>query len=409
MTHYAFYPTTGGVESHLLDLCKGLVKQGQGVHVLVGSLLGHPDEEIIEGIKVYRSDLMNPEWVRDEKAKKNIAADEEDPSVTAAIRKMYEQFIADHKIDVVHGHNFHHFVPEHALALTQLWEKGVPNVLTVHEVWSEFICEDLLKRAKWDTIITFCNHVTKGIREQAPHLENIEVIYPGIDVKQFSPDNIDSKWSDELGLEGRPVIIHPARMLPWKGVIYSVKAMQLILKQVPDALLIITDTEDIVDWIRELQGYKEEVLQLIRSLGLSKSIITQPFPYLELPWVYNCCDVVVYPTIGEEPFGLVPVEGMACAKPVVVTPSGGMTESVAADETGFFVEKRNAQQLADKIVLLLKDKKLALHMGMKGRMRAVDMFSLERMTHDTVGVYERAIRKHKQTADAQNNTKGGAS
>jgi len=395
MTHYAFYPTTGGVESHLLDLCKGLVKQGHEVFVLVGPYKERPEFEVLEGLKIFRNKLMDPEWIRDEKGKKGLAADEEDKEIIDAIRKMYEEFIAEHKIDVMHGHNFHHFVPEHALALSELWEKGMPNILTVHEVWSEFICEDLLKRAKWDAVITFCKHVTEGIKEQAPHLENIEVIYPGIDVKLFSQENVNSKWSDKLGLKGRPVIIHPARMLPWKGVIYSVKAMQLVLKKVPDALLIITDTEDIVDWIRELQGYKDEVLQLIQSLGLSKNIITQPFPYMELPWVYNSCDVVIYPTIGEEPFGLVPVEAMACAKPTVVTPSGGMKESVVGDETGFFVEKRNTQQLADRIILLLQDKKKAGEMGRKGRERAVEVFSLERMTSDTVKVYENAIKKHR--------------
>ena len=395
MTHYAFYPTTGGVESHLLDLCKGLIKAGHEVHALVGTLKDRPAHEVIEGIEVYRTDLMNAEWIRDEKARKEIAADEEDPTLTERIRQMYAEFIERHEIDVVHGHNFHHFVPEHALALTQLWEEGVPNVLTVHEVWSEFICEDLLSRAHWDTIITFCQHVTKGILEQAPHLDNLEVIYPGIDVKQFSPDNVNDKWSDKLGLKGRPVVIHPARMLPWKGVVYSVRAMQFVRKQFPKAMLIVTDTEDIIDWIRELQGYKEEVLQLVHSLGLSDSIVTQPFPYLELPWVYNCCDVVIYPTIGEEPFGLVPVEAMACAKPTVVTPSGGMVESVVADQTGFFVDKRNPRQLADRIIQLLKDKNLAAEMGAKGRKRAVEVFSLERMTRDTIRVYEKAVARHR--------------
>lgn len=395
MTHYAFYPTTGGVESHLLDLCKGLQKQGHEVYVLVGSMRGRAAHEILDGIDVTRADLMNPEWIRDEKAKKDIAADEEDPALVAAIRAMYEAFIAEHKIDVVHGHNFHHFVPEHAMALTALWEKGMPNVLTVHEVWSEFICEDLLRRAKWDTIITFCKHVTKGILEQAPQLDNIEVIYPGIDVNLFSPENVNSKWVDTLQLKGHRVIIHPARMLPWKGVIYSVRAMQYIRKRFPEAILVVTDTDDIVDWIRELQGYKDEVLHLIRSLGLFQNVITQPFPYLELPWVYNACDVVVYPTIGEEPFGLVPIEAMACGKPTVVTPSGGMVESIVPNETGFFVEKRNAKELANKVIDLLANPTLAAEMGKKGRQRAVDVFSVDRMTSDTVAVYERAIQRHK--------------
>lgn len=394
MTHYAFFPTTGGVESHLLDLCSELADQGHDIYALVGSLEGHPDHEVIEGVKVYRHDLMNPEWIREQKAKRNIAADEECSDMIDDVRRMYEQFVEEHDIDVIHGHNFHHFVPEHALALTQLWEKGVPNLLTVHEVWSEFICEDLLRRAKWDYVITFCKHVTEGIREQAPHLDNIEVIYPGIDVDQFSPENRNPKWSDKLGLEGRPVIIHPARMLPWKGVVYSVRAMKLILKEFPDTLLIVTDTEDIVDWIRELVGYKEETLQLVKQLGLEDHVVTQPFPYTELPWVYNCCDVVIYPTIGEEPFGLVPVEGMACAKPVVVTRSGGMVESVVDQETGFIIEKRNPEVLAEKILKLLKDPDLAREMGSRGRQRAIDVFSRQRMAADTAELYRKALEAH---------------
>ena len=46
-THYAFYPTTGGVESHLLDLSAELVSQGHEVHALVGSLEGEPSEDEI--------------------------------------------------------------------------------------------------------------------------------------------------------------------------------------------------------------------------------------------------------------------------------------------------------------------------------------------------------------------------
>jgi len=400
MTHYAFYPTTGGVESHLLDLCIELAKQGHDVKALVGSLAGQPEHETVEGVGVYRNDLMNPEWIRDRKADKGIAADEEDRELINAIKQMYLDFVLAHNIDVIHGHNFHHFVPEHALALTEIHDQGVPNILTVHEVWSEFICEDLLRRARWDTIITFCKHVTEGIRRQAPHLDNVEEIYPGIDVELFSPENTDSKWADKLGLHDRPVIVHPARMLPWKGVIYSVRAMKRIVAEFPDALLIVTDTEDIVDWVRELDGYKEQVRAAVKEFGLEDNIVTQSFPYLELPTVYNSSDVVIYPTIGEEPFGLVPVEAMACGKPVVVTPSGGMVESILPDHTGFFVEKRDPDELARKILLLLRDKDLAKEMGRNGRHRATTTFSGQRMARDTADVYVRAVERHAVGAPA---------
>jgi len=400
MTHYAFFPTTGGVESHLLDLCGELVRQGHTVHALVGSLKGQPPRSEIHGIQVHRTHLMNPEWIRDRKTDKGIEAEQTDPEILAAVKQMYIDFIDEHAIDVVHGHNFHHFVPEHALALTDLWANGMPNLLTVHEVWSEFICEDLLERARWDSVITFCNHMTGGIRDQAPHLSNLRSVYPGIDVGLFAPDNRNPKWADRLGLADRPVIIHPARMLPWKGVLYSVYAMEILRKKFPDALLIITDTEDIVDWIRELEGYKKAVLDTIARLGLEDNIVTQPFPYLELPWVYSYCDVVIYPTIGEEPFGLVPVEGMACGKPVVVTRSGGMVESVVDGSTGFIIDKRDPAALAEKIALLLEDKDLATSLGRRGRRRAVQVFSRERMARETAALYEEALDAARERADA---------
>lgn len=396
MTHYAFYPTTGGVESHLLDLCSELVRQGHDVYALVQTREDREPHQVIEGIEIHRSHLMDPEWIRREKLKQHVPADVVDPEILEDVKEMYQDFISDHEIDAVHGHNFHHFVPEHALALTDLWKAGMPNILTVHEVWSECICEHLLENARWDYIISFCHHVADGILEQAPHLDNMVIIPPGIDVEErFAPKNNYPKWADKLGLRDRPVIMHPARMLPWKGVIYSVRAMTKIVEEFPSALLIISDTEDIVDWIRELKGYKQEVLRLIDELGLKDNILTQPFPYTELPWVYNYADVVIYPTIGEEPFGLVPVEAMACARPIVVTPSGGMVESVIDGETGFFVPKKDSAALAEKILQLLRDEELSKRIGMNGRKRALRVYSRERMARETADLYRQASEIHK--------------
>jgi glycosyltransferase involved in cell wall biosynthesis len=391
MTHYAFYPTTGGVESHLLDLCAELVRQGHEVHALVGSLEGQPDHDEIEDVDVYRHDLFNPELVREQKKKNGFAAETVWPELQAEIREYYRTFVKDHGCHLVHAHNFHHFLPEYGLALTDLHREGLPTFLTVHEVWSEFICEDLLNRTEWDSVITVSRHVEEGIRGQAAHLDNLRLVYHGIDTTLFSPGNNDPKWADRLGLWERPTIIHPARMLPWKGVIYSVEAMDILRRKFPDALLIITDTEDIVDWIDELRGYKEQVIQAIQDKGLTENVVTQPFSYLELPWVYNYCDVVVYPTIGEEPFGLVPVEAMACARPAVVSRSGGLIESVIDGVTGFIIEKRNAEALAEKLALLLEDEDLARAMGAAGRQRAVEMFTRERMAREVVALYEAGV------------------
>lgn len=391
-THYAFYPTTGGVESHLLDLCAELVQQGHDVHALVGSLEGQPREHEMQGVHVHRRDLFNPEILRERKKANGLDEETVWPELQKEVLQTYRQFAQEHDIDVIHAHNFHHFLPEYGLALTALRREGIATLLTVHEVWSNFICEDLLRRTEWDGIIAVSEHVRDELMQQAPHLDNVKLVYHGIDTDElFTPENRNPKWADQLGLRDRPVIIHPARMLPWKGVIYSVGAMASVRKRFPDAVLIITDTEDIVDWIGELKEYKDEVLQLIEDMALRDNIITQPFPYLELPWVYNHCNVVIYPTIGEEPFGLVPVEGMACAKPTVVSDSGGLPESVVDGETGFIIPKKDAGALADKIMLLLGDDELAKAMGQKGRKRATELFTRERMAREVVELYKAPV------------------
>lgn len=392
MTHYAFYPTTGGVESHLLDLCGELAKQGHEVHALVGTYEGRPAIEEMEGFTVHRHDLMHPELVRERKKEAGYAADIVWPDLQDEIRTFYRRFVRQHDIDVVHAHNFHHFLPEHGLALTELYEEGLPTFLTVHEVWSEFICEDLLHRTKWNRVITVSKHVGEGLIQQAPKIkDNLTLIYHGIDTALFSPKNRTDQWAKKLHLDGRPVVIHPARMLPWKGVIYTVEALDLLRREFPDIALIITDTDDIVDWIDELRGYRKEVLRTIRERGLTDHVITQSFPYMDLPGVYNHCDVVVYPTIGEEPFGLVPVEGMACAKPVVVAKSGGLVESVVDGKTGFIIEKRDPKALAEKIARLLQSPALAQRMGKAGRAHAVAHFTRERMAAQVAELYEQAM------------------
>ncbi len=389
-THFAFYPTTGGVESHLLDLSAELVEAGHTVFALVGSLPDAPATEEISGIQVVREDLFNPERMRERKRQAGYAEDALWPRLKDEIKAYYRTFVRKHHIDVVHAHNFHHFLPEYGYALSELHvEDGLTTFLTVHEIWDEFLCEDLLENTQWNSLITVSNHVYRNILRQAPTLRRqpIRLIYHGIDVNLFSPENSNSKWADALGLQERPVIIHPARMLPWKGVIYTVQAMPQVLERFPNAVLIITDTNEIVDWIDELKGYREEVLGTIARLGLQNNVITQSFPYVELPWVYNYSDVVVYPTVGEEPFGLVPVEAMACAKPVIVSHSGGLVESVVHGKTGYVIEKRDTEAVARHIVELLANPEQARQLGRQGRDHAARLFSRQRMVRDLVTAY----------------------
>ncbi len=396
VTHYAYPPITGGVETHLLDLCHELVDQGHEVHALVGPFPGLPEREVQHGVTIHRRPELDIEAVRRRKIAAGIDADTPWKPFQEELTAFYRQFMHDYNIDVVHAHNFHHFLPEYALALTTLHDQGLPTILTIHEMWGEFICQNLLEKTHWDAIIAVGAHVRRDVEKSVPGLANVSTVLHGTNTVMFNPDVSDDGLRAELGLEGRPVILHPARMLPWKGVHVSVAALREVARKFPEVAMVITDTEQIIDWINELGSYKKDILNTIERDGLQKNVVRRSFNYFELPKAYALADVVIYPTTGEEPFGLVPLEAMACARPVIVSRSGGLVESVINNVTGYIIDRDNPQQLADRLIQLLGDPALRQRMGEAGREHVECNFSRQRMVEQTVRLYQSALRAARQ-------------
>lgn len=394
MTHYAFYPTTGGVETHLLDLCAELVRRGHTVHALVGTEPGQAAEYEIQGIQVHRVDWMNPEIMRDRKSKAGFEPDHTWPQLQEQIRDAYRRFIAHYQIDVVHAHNFHHFLPEYGLALTEIHTgDGIPTFLTIHEMWGEFLCEDLLARTEWSKIIAVGQHVYGDMVAQVAEYENVEVVLHGVNTRMFHPGVSGASLKKELGLDGKRVILHPARLLPWKGVHTTVEAFSAIAERFPDVSLVITDTQNILDWAHELEGYRKQVHDMIAEKKLEDRIVMRSFDFFqELPQAYAMSDIVVYPTSGEEPFGLVPLEAMAAEKPVIVTKSGGLIESVVDGETGFLIPKEDAGLLADRLAVLLSRPELSREMGKSGRAHVQSEFTRSRMARQVDDLYQESLQ-----------------
>ena len=396
MTHYAFYPTTGGVETHLLDLCSELARQGHEVHALVGSMEGEPEESEVEGIQIHRQNWMNPEIMRERKREVNIPVDRVWPSLQQEVKSAYQRFIQKHEIDLVHAHNFHHFLPEYGLALTEIrQEQDVPTLLTIHEMWGEFLCQDLLKRTEWDGIIAVGQHVYGDVIAKVPNVENLRVVLHGVNTEMFRPNVDGNALKRELGLGGKLVILHPARLLPWKGVHTTVDAFARIADRFPDIALVVTDTQEILDWAHELHGYREQIFSMVEDNELSDRVVMRSFDFREeLPQAYAMSDIVLYPTSGEEPFGLVPLEGMASGKPVIVSLSGGLIESVVDGVTGFLIPKEEDCLLAQRLSTLLKHPDLAEEMGQAGRRHVEDHFSRQRMATEVADLYTDALIAH---------------
>jgi len=153
--------------------------------------------------------------------------------------------------------------------------------------------------------------------------------------------------------------------------------LRILVDRGQEAVLVITASQRIADWNRELADYRALILALVHELDLGSRIRFVDASYEEMPRLYADADVVVYPTIGEEPYGLVPLEAMSSGRPVVASLSGGIAETVVDGITGFTVARGDATELADRVGLLLSSPSLARRLATAGRKHVLKHFDAD--------------------------------
>jgi len=152
--------------------------------------------------------------------------------------------------------------------------------------------------------------------------------------------------------------------------------------------LILTDTQRIADWNQELDAYRREILGLISALDLRDWVELRSVDYAEMPALYNESDLVIYPTVGEEPYGLVPLEAMSCERPIVASQSGGIAETVVDGETGYVVAPRDVRSLTERVCRLLANPELARRIGAAARRHVQRFFDVRRYIATLIDDYE---------------------
>ena len=104
-------------------------------------------------------------------------------------------------------------------------------------------------------------------------------------------------------------------------------------------------------------------------------------------------DVVCHTSTAPEPFGIVTLEAMSLAKPLVSTTIGGPAEVVQNGRTGLLVEPGRPELLAVAVAKLLSEPAEAADMGRRGRERLLADFSLASNVSQTMAVYERVLQQ----------------
>lgn len=386
MLHWGFPPIIGGVETHLMMLGPGLVNRGCTVNLLTGSVDGR-ETLVWGGMTVTRTPLMDLNELGSLERIQELAGD---------IRDELTAFVRMSRPDLIHAHNMYYFSPVHARVLVLLSRReNVPLLLTAHNVWADDLWHEMLPfRNAWDGVITVSHFIKNEMVRSGYPAHRIKVIHHGIDLERFAPvgrverERILARYP---GLRGRRVIFHPARMSLAKGSDVVVKAFARVHKHLPGACLVLAGTEKTVDW-GNYQGREIRLVNtLIRDLGLEEDVFIKFFPWDEIADMYRIADVVVYPSIFEEPFGLVMLEALASGTPIVVTRSGGMPEVIEDGFNGFVVPPRDHQVLAARCLRILENPDEAASLAANGLRRVQERFASAVMTDNTLEFYRRAV------------------
>jgi type III pantothenate kinase len=131
---------------------------------------------------------------------------------------------------------------------------------------------------------------------------------------------------------------------------------------------------------------------LAGSLGMRGALVAAGWlSGEELAAAYRLADVVASPSLCFESFGLVNLEAMLAARPVVASFWGGPSDVVEEGVTGFLVNPLHVTVLAERLRRVLLDPALAARLGAAGRARAVARFGVGAQVDATLRVYEELL------------------
>lgn len=381
--HWGFPPIIGGVETHLAFLLPEMVRNGHKVGLLTGSVEKEKVRYQYKGVEIFRSPLFDLNWLY----RRGLEGIEEEVTAT------YIDFFNQIKPNIVHTHNMHYFSEVHIKILEKICqEKGVPLILTAHNVWDDMLFLKLTRGISWSHIIAVSHYIKKELTAVGLDEEKITVIHHGIDVNMFHPEVKPTDLRERFPqLKGKKIVLHPARIGMAKGADVSIKAINKVRERIPEVMLILTGTKNIIDWGETQEKDIAYFIDLIRVFNLKANVLIDFFKYTEMPELYSLADVCIYPSSVSEPFGLTMLEALATAKPMIVTNAGGMPEVIRDGINGYVIKVRDVEALAHYILRLLEDGNLARRLGRTGREMVEKHYTKEMMTSSHLEIYRRFV------------------
>ena len=240
-----------------------------------------------------------------------------------------------------------------------------------------------------DHIVTVSEAMREDLVRHGWQASKISVVWNGVDPDKYDPSTIKpedvAQVRESLGVpKGGNMILFIGRLTWVKGVRNLVQAMPSIIKDYPKTKLVILGRGE----------EQKDIIELANRLGVGKSVLCR-FEFVPEPERiahYAASDVCVFPSTYE-PFGIVSLEAMSMAKPVVVGANGvvGFKEQVVSsgpDQSGVHINGNDPTDIAWGIKEILKDSERAKQWGENGRKRVLQYFTWRKAAEQTLQVYE---------------------
>jgi len=366
---------TGGVERTTVEVASAIIEAGG--RALVFSAGGRLVQELeAQGAKHIHGDAnsKNP-W-----------------TVFVSNVSKLVQIIEKEQVDIVHARSR---APAWS-ALLAARRTRTPFVTTYHGIYN---AKSGLKRwynsvmARGDLVIANSGYTRDHVLEAHKiDPDKIEVIYRGVDVDAFDPQNVSDKRKQELASQWgvsrhcpRPRAILPARLTAWKGQKVILEALGHLKRAgVEIDCLMVGDSQG-------RDSYQAELAQEIRRLGL-EGHVHMVGHCNDMPAAFSLADFAVTPSIEPEAFGRTAAEAQAMGLPVIASDLGAARETVEDGVTGFLSSAGDGKALADcigRLLALSPAEKAA--MGAAGAMRVRSRFTTRALQAATVSLYQRLV------------------
>jgi glycosyltransferase involved in cell wall biosynthesis len=360
-------PDAGGQNVHVRELALALGRAGHDVTVCTRRDAPDPPEvvEMAPGVRVRHLDAGPAEPVDKDDLVPYV------PRLAGELERVWRR----DRPDVVHAH----FWMSGWAATGPAGRLGLPMVQTFHALGSvkrrhqgadDTSPPDRLRieaavARRADRVVASCPDEAAELRATGAPDDTVVVVPSGVDTDLFRPDGPVAPRG------GAPRVLVLGRLVRRKGVDETVRA----LAEVPGAELVVAggapdpDTDPDVARLRAL-AREAGVADRVRFTGATRRDA--------VPALLRSADVVVCAP-WYEPFGIVPLEAMACERPVVATAVGGLQETVRHGRTGLHVPPRDASALARAVRSMVTDPDRAAALGSAGRDRAVEGYDWRRV------------------------------